>query len=97
MKKCSLNSASVKLSIDFHYSLFMWCEKAELRRQQVGAATPNICFLHYKPSWRAYLEPQVSVNAPLLGKASTVVSLHIQYRLSRRYYNIIQAANSVKN
>lgn len=50
MKKCSLNSASVKLSIDFHYSLLTWCEKAEPGRQQVSAATPNIWFLHYEPS-----------------------------------------------
>lgn len=30
MKKCSLNTMSVKLSIDFHYRLLVWCERVEL-------------------------------------------------------------------
>ncbi len=54
MKKYSLNGTGVKLSIGFHYGLLMWCEKAESGQQQVGAATLNICSLHYMLSCRAH-------------------------------------------
>lgn len=50
-----LNSMGVKLSIDFHYSLLMWCERVEpVRQRVVAAATANICSLHYEPSKRAH-------------------------------------------
>lgn len=85
MKQCSLNSTGVKLSIDFHYSLLVRCEKADLGRQVAS----RCCYAEHllSPLQGEQEKLQVCANALLLSKASILVSLCIQYRLSQHYDN----------